>query len=308
MAQFTITTPNVTGLAGSLITALDTALLGAGWTKPFTGTNKAVYRQSGGNLFYLRVQDDAPGAGGAKEARITGYEAMTDVDTGTNPFPTAAQGVGGIAMQVVRKSVTLDATNRVCLGFADNRTVYFNALTGDTVGSYMSFGFGDFFSLVPSDGFRCLINARVAENTGTAGTDRLDVLSSTGFANAVATGFYVARSYTGLGTSINLGKTGDYAKTATAVVGAGFVPFPNPSGGELFVAPVTISDPTTAPANSIRGRLRGFWSSVHPIASFTDGDTFNGVGSLSGKTFRMVKQTGSLGIYCIETSNTLETN
>lgn len=305
MAQFTITTGTVTGQVGSLITILDSALVAAGWTKSFSGTNKAAYRPGGGNQFYLRVQDDGPGAGGAREARITGYESMSDVDTGTAPFPTAAQGVGGIAMVVARKSATLDGTTRTCVVICDDRTVYVLVITGDVASTYYDWGFGDFKSLVPSDGFRTFIVGRTTENSSAASANRLDALG--GFINTPVTGHFCARAYTGLGTSITLGKVGNHTFNGTGSL-LGLVPFPNPSNGEIFVSPVWLSDTVTAPANSIRGRLRGFWHQCHPITSFTDGDIFTGVGDISGKTFKLYKQSGNAGIFCIETSNTLETD
>lgn len=63
-----------------------------GWTKEFTGTNKAVYRSSDltGSRHYLRVDDSA-----ANVTRVVGYETMSDVDTGAGPFPTVAQMSGG---------------------------------------------------------------------------------------------------------------------------------------------------------------------------------------------------------------------
>ena len=48
--QFTKYTGNVSGQVGSLITALDAALVtGQSWTTPFTGTNKKAYRAPSGN-------------------------------------------------------------------------------------------------------------------------------------------------------------------------------------------------------------------------------------------------------------------
>ena len=63
-----------------------------GWDKVFTGTNKAVYRSADvtGHRHYLRVDDT-----GTTFARLRGYESMTDVDTGTGPFPTDALMSGG---------------------------------------------------------------------------------------------------------------------------------------------------------------------------------------------------------------------
>lgn len=63
------------------------------WTKPYTGTNLAVYRSTHAQSFgrFLRVSD----AAGAT-ARVVGYENMTAVSTGTGPFPTNAQFSGGL--------------------------------------------------------------------------------------------------------------------------------------------------------------------------------------------------------------------
>jgi hypothetical protein len=59
---------------------------GAGWSKPFSASTKAVFRPAAGNRRFLRVVN-AIGA----DTLARGYEDMTDVDTGTGPFPTVAQ-------------------------------------------------------------------------------------------------------------------------------------------------------------------------------------------------------------------------
>lgn len=146
----------------------------AGWTETYDGANKKVFRQGGGNQLYLRVQDDGPGAGGAKEARITGYETMSDVDTGTGPMPTAAQGVGGIAMVVARKSATADTTARAWICVADNRTLYFFAATGDTANAYIGFAYGEFYSFLAADGYRVHIIGRDTENSGATAAESMD--------------------------------------------------------------------------------------------------------------------------------------
>ena len=64
-----------------------------GWSKAFSGANKAAYRTSavGGLLgMYYRVDDT-----GTTLARVVGYESMTDVDTGIGAFPSDAQVGGG---------------------------------------------------------------------------------------------------------------------------------------------------------------------------------------------------------------------
>jgi len=318
MAQFTTyastdgSAPTLSGTNGSLITVLDAILVNgygskaaAGWSKAFSGTSKAAYRMGSSNQHYLRVQDDGPGAGTAKEARITGYESMSDVDTGINPFPTAAQGVGGVAMQVARKSATADATARAWVCIADSRTMYFFAKTGDGATTYLTFAFGDFYSLIPSDPYRTFLMGRNAENSATLSADRLDTLAtSVGSTSAI----YVTRGHTGFGGSVNMGKHGDNTKGGGSGVLNGTTPFTNPADGAIYLAQVWIHDPTTAPINGLRGRMRGFYHFCHAIASVNDLDTFSGTGNLASKTFLILKQSGNVGLYVMETSNTLETN
>lgn len=305
--------PVLSGTNGTLVTVLDAILVNgygakaaAGWTKAFSGTSKAAYRPGAANRFYLRVQDDGPGAGAAKEARITGYEVMTDVDNGTGVFPTATQGIAGTtACQVARKSASADSTARTWIAIADDRTLYFFVLTGDNATTYQAFGFGDFYSLIANDGFRTFLVGRNAENSASASSDRLDSLATSlsGQSN-----FYVARAFTGVGGSLHAGKHGDSAKSGGSGVLNGIIPYTNPTDGGLYLAPVWIHDPTTVPTGSIRGRLRGIWHFCHAITAVSDLDTVSGIGTLVGRSFLFIKQSGNAGLYAIETSNTLETN
>jgi hypothetical protein len=304
--------PTLNGTTGSLVTVLDAILVNgygskaaAGWSKVFSGTSKAVYRAPSGSRLYLRVQDDGPGAGTFREARITGYETMSDVDNGTGPFPTAAQGVGGIAMAVVRKSATADSTSRAWIVEADARTINFFALTGDVASTYLAWSFGEFYSLVASDAYNCLLVGRASENSA-ADVEYMDRLNPD--VNTAALQHFVARGHTGTGGSVSVGAHGDVAKSQNASRLLGTVPYTNPSDGGLYLSPIWIHDTTTSPTKGLRGRKRGFWHFLHPIASVADGDTVSGTGDLSGKTFRFIKQSQGLGVYVIETSNTLETN
>jgi hypothetical protein len=327
MAQFTIykstdaSAPALDGTVGSLVNLLDKCLVtgygakaAAGWTKPYTGTNKAAFKQgTGSNGFYLRVQDDAPGAGGAKDTRITGYETMSDVDTGTGPFPTAAQGLGGVVAALnIRKSAASDATARTWILAADARTFYIFILTGDIAGIYYSSMFGEIYSFISSDLYRTGIIAANAENSSSSNNNfNLSTLQTALTSNQA--GNYLARSHTGLGGSVQFGKHSDTTKTGSATAFVGIVPFTNPADGGVYLAPVWLQDPNTAPVNGLRGRLRGIWVPLHAAASFTDGDTLTGVGELSGKSFLFIKtcreaSAGTTGVVVLETSNTLETN
>lgn len=305
--------PVLTGENGKLVDLLDAVLVNgygskaaAGWAKSFSGTSKAAYRAPAGSQMYLRVQDDGPGAGGAREARLTGYVTMSDVDTGTGPFPTAAQGVGGVAMLVARKSASADTTARAWIIFADARTMYVFLIPGDAAGGLRAFMFGEFYALLSSDAYRTMLIGRTAENTAGGSSDTLDVIT-TGVSSSVA-GHFAARGYTGLGGSIATGVHGDAAKNGNSSLINGVVPMPNPPDGGLYLSPVWVHDSTTSPANHVRGRMRGFWQLLHPPGSVGDQETFVGTGELSGKTFMFLKTSGQSQAYTMEISDTLETN
>ena len=91
-ADATTFTFDATGIADGAATGTITAIRATpgSWEKAHTGTDKAAYRSTHpdatGLLF--RIIDDQATTGGI---RIRGFESMTDVDTGTRPFPTEAQ-------------------------------------------------------------------------------------------------------------------------------------------------------------------------------------------------------------------------
>lgn len=323
MAQFTIyrstdsSAPVLSATVGSLVAVLDACLVNgygsktaAGWTKAFSGTNKAAYLQgTGSSGFYFRVQDDAPNNGG--EARGTGYVTMSDVDTGTNPFPTAAQGLSGsVAALCLRKSQDgSGSTPCPWIVVADSRTVYIFTTPGDVANTYCCFVFGDFYSLKPTtDAYRCMIVGRTAEATGSGSAESFSANSAV---SSSTTGHFVAREYGGTGASIPVGKHGDAAATNNVgLLGPGLVGYPNPTDGYMYLNPLWIHDVGTTPANSLRGRMRGIWQLLNPTSSVSNGDTGSGAssGNLAGKTFLFIKNSPNTSMYVIETSNTLESN
>lgn len=313
MAQFTIYrstdsgAPTLSGTAGSLITVLDAVLVNgygakaaAGWTKAFSGTNKAAYKNGGGCQMYFRIDDSAPSAGTL--ARIRGFETMSDVDTGTGAFPTTTQQTNGL---FILKSSTADSTNRPWIILADSSTCYcfflFSSLT-----TYTAFTMGEFYSFVNGDNYRNLLIARTVENTtATGSTEVLELVSNN---SNTTSGHYFPRGHTGLGGSVAFAKLGDNAKSGGSSNLLGAIPFTNPEDGGLYLSPLWISDLSTTPIKGVRGRLRGLWHFLHPITSVADGDTVTGTGSLNGRTFLFIKQSGGSALYTMETSNTLETN
>lgn len=303
--------PSLTGQVGALLTVLDAVLVNgygsqtaAGWSKPFVNSgNIGCYKQGAGAGLNLSINDNGPGAGAAKEARITGYETLSAVATGTNPFPTSAQGVGSNAMVVARKSASADGTVRSWIVVADASTFYMFVLTGDNASNYLAFAFGDFYSFVNSDNWRCFIVGRAAENSSTITDDKLDVLSAL---NTATAGSFTVRSFGGtVAGSITQGRHGDSTKGSASAL-TGTVPYLNGADSGIYVSPVWVVDAATS---TVRGQLRGFWHFCHAISNLTDGQTFSVTsGTYSGKTFLVIKAGGNSGVYFIETSATVQTN
>ena len=323
--QFTVykstdtSAPTLSGTVGDLVNLMDKCLVtgygskaAAGWAATYSGTNKSALTQGTGSVGMLyRIQDDAPGATpGAREARVTGYESMTTVDAGTNPFPTAALGVGGVAMVVARKSTAASATTRAWKVFADARTAYVFMASGDFASFYCALAIGEFYSFVSSDAYRNMIIGQIAEGTPSivASGDKFGSIIRSSINN---TGHFLCRGHTGTGGACGFGK---HAHVLGVTGFSGAIPYTNPADGSLILTPVHIHDNTTAPAMGVRGRLRGIYQAPHPVGSFADGDTVTGVGDLSGKTFEVIKgvfDTDSNlhgGNVFIETSATVEAN
>jgi hypothetical protein len=301
--------PTLSGTAGDLVNVLDKCLVAgygsktaAGWTKPYTGTNAAVFRMGGGNQFYLDVNDNAPGAAGAQEARIRGYETMTAVGTGTGPFPTTTQSTNGI---FVRKSAAASGTTRTWTVVADDRTMYLLVQAGDSAGVWYLVKFGDFYSyLTGTDNYRTLIGGRTVENSVLASSEKSDQTSDLSVAlNFGATGLAITRVYTGLGGSTVAGQFGDRAKAGGTAFN-GNITFPNPADGNIWLTPLFLTDNAT----NVRGKQRGIVGWLHPIAGVADQDTVTGAGVYSGHTFLLFKQSQNSGLYCIDITGPWDTN
>lgn len=292
--------PTLTGQVGSLITLLDACLVNgygsksaAGWSKAFSGTNAASYKQgaASGADAYLDVNDNAGGAAGAQEANVRGYEAMTAVATGTNPFPTTAQ-IASLGLYI-RKSATANATARGWVVVADDKTFHLFILSGDTAGQYQPFTFGDLYSFKSADAYRCLIHAPTASGGGV----NLSGLSAATVANASSTilGGYVARTQAQTGTSLQIGRLG----LGTNIYSSPF-PGPNAPDGNVYLSRMFISEPSSC----LRGYIRGLYQIVTATTGLADGDTFTGATGtdFAGRTFLVLNKLISGTYLAIETS------
>lgn len=309
--------PALTGQVGSLTALLDAILVNgygskaaAGWTIAYTATNKRDYKQgTGSNGYYLDVDDSGPGGGGAREARMRGYEAMTALATGTQPFPTTSQSSFAT---ICRKSTTADSTARPWYLIADATCFYLFVDTGDlTNPAYsLTFAFGDFFSYKSGDTYNSIIIGRSSENTNANSADSLAAVfgGNQSFMSNTLSGHYVDRMWTGVGGSIACGKFSSILCTNVnySPVGSAnsMCSYPNGPDGALELAPIWICH-----NGSVRGYLKGLWAPCH-YQPCGHGDTFTGTGNMAGKSFLALNVTGSYyggnstGQIVVETSNT----
>ena len=297
--HFTVSGATLTGGGGTDSRA------SLGWTRPFSGVvGQAIYRQ-GSSGFYLQVDDTGPGAAFAREARCSGWEAMTAWNTGTGQFPLSSQST---ALIVARKSNSLDGVVRPWILIGDDRTFYLLVQSGDATGNYVGTGFGDFYSFVAGDAFKCMIMGAGSESSTSTHIFAQQMAAQTGNLG----GHFLARNFSGVGGSTAFIKFGDGSLMGTTQANwFGAMMFPNGSDGGLYLAPARIVDGSTpgltiSGSINLRGRLRGFYHAPYAVASFADGDTFSGSGEYAGRTFIVVKPflgtTSSAGVIPFETT------
>lgn len=280
--HFTFVTSGISDqTATGTITAVRAPL---GFSKVYSGTNKAAYRAGDimSSRLYLRVADD--GTGAATYARIRGYEGMSDVDTGTGPFPTDTQQSGGLYWG---KSSAASSTARAWRIVGDSQGFYL-FVNQDGAGAWLGVAWIDIPSEKAGDAYRTLI---VGGSTATVSNQGpLHVVNN----SASSAGHYFARSYVQTGTSIAAFKLSHYL----AANGIGFygIAYPAPMGGQFYCAPVDVWEGTAyASATALRGPLPGIYAPLHPATQLTDGSFQTDVIGLDGRTLfvQIIKYGGS---------------
>lgn len=257
---------------------------GAGWSKPFTGTNVAVFKTgAGSNGFHLRVDDTATDSSN-RAARITCYEAMTDVSTGTGQFPTDGQQSGGMKWFTHYTGTAADA--RPWFLVADEGFMVLLIQTYPELQSAVTYfrecyWFGD---LVPTGAADTYATVVCGQPYNASPNTSDDYPLTSGSISSADTGHYIARSYTGLGGSLAISKFHDYVKSGTSSWGgSGALPFPHGPDGALLLSQVWVSEPGSTAMAAIRGTLPGIWAPLQSVLN--TGDTFDGQGDLAGRRF-----------------------
>jgi len=323
MAQFTIykstdaSAPALTGEAGSLVALLYACLVngygakaGAGWTREFTGTNKAVFRPGAGARHYYQVIDDGSvfSTETYKSAGLAGYETMSTVDVGTRRFPD-------LTLYAVRKSVALSAAAVPWQLFADGTTAYLFIYGQLTTAVYDCYVMGGFTSYVVGDAYNSIVTGCVCAAGGTmtpgyAGYGAFFIGSAIPTATT-STSRAIPRGWTQLGTPVlttcNLPVMDDARDTAVCAPTGIASPFP--SAGSLVTVPIELREKTSATEAITRGCFRGLrgWGHSFSLLSdqglytATDGKVFLGLRSVGAYAATAVTPGGVL----VETSATL---
>lgn len=301
--------PLLTGNAADykLIDVLDKCLVAgygsksaAGWTKEFTGTGKAVFKQgTGSNGMRLRVDCSTS----SQTPRLRAYESMTEVDTGTNPFPTDAQISGG---GYAYTSSTADTTQRPWMVVATEKAFYLYIGHGDTTAQGVEgstaykniYFFGDYTSFVTGDAYNTLL---VCNTTSSAfGGNFAGVIGT--YATANIGGKFAARQISQAAGSYAADFMVDVRGSGSTIGAGSGNGYPDAATGDMLLGSILIVEKST---NSAHGVLPGAWAPLHNLPG-SPGDTFSGNGQLNGKTFILwdAANTSTRCRVAIETSNT----
>lgn len=246
----------------------------AGFSKAFSGTNKAAYRSDNiaGTRLYLRVDDSA-----TAYARIRGYETMSDVDTGTGLFPTDAQISGGLY------TAKPNATRAWAL-YSDGRLIYiFNEYNGTNYWDG-GFVFGDFGSYLSPDAYGCWLVGATTSNGG-----------NLIYQIQTASSGYIARSYTQLGTAIACGRYSHGRITSQLGISSGGQAYPALVGNAIHLWPIEIWE-----GNSIsRGILPGLWNPIHN-SNTPHGTLIDSIPNMPNRTFKIQGCYSNLGFSALD--------
>jgi hypothetical protein len=259
--------PVLTAQVGSLIALMDVLLVGtgtaygskqkAGWTKPFSGTDKAVYLTSDG-IGYYRVQHDA--SVDAREPVVRGAEGATDVDTLVDAFPTTAQHAN--AACVWRISTTTGATAKPWVALAGPN--FFWLIVEMSGANFELYVMGAYSPIDGANDWPHFVNTRglAASNT----TFLSGQIARSTITGAFSTRFYAMRSPDGSVRSAPCAFVSSSVSAALRMPGNDGPPMPAPDGRiyrEPLLLVVNGAQSTTYTNGQIAGYARNVWSPLH---------------------------------------------
>lgn len=317
--------PTLSGTAGDLTRLLDAILVNGYGSQPsqgcsiaYTGTNKRDYKWGAGNQRYLDVDDTGTG-GAVNYARVVAYETMTALQTGTNPFPSAAQISGG---GFLHKSSAVSSVTRPWFAYG-NGTIFYLFVDTASSGTNPTMGvliFGDINSYVASDVYGTVIICGTTAVITVTASQNQQLCVTKAITNAINTvGHYICRARTGLSTAIAINKVSN--GSLLGILSSSSNPFP--IGSTIDVANAQCANVNMAAPNSadggiyqervwiiesstiVRGDLPGMYAPLQVLMA-AHLDTFSGTGALAGKSFDCLKFAAGTpsGMVYMENSNT----
>ena len=258
----------------------------AGWAKVFSATNLAAYRSLDveSTRMFLRVDDS-----GTTNARVVGYENMTDVNTGVGAFPTSVQVAGGGWWP---KANTAGAAARSWTLVADRKGFWLHLHTVSGANSGVSgcvWGFGDFASLKSGDSYACQLFCEKSD-TATSTSISTRAVEQCHYAPVTESG-YIPRSYTALGGSV-AGATyvtsgWQYGAGVSGATSNSTMPmYPNGPDNGLALSGKSVVEPGVC----LRGRTRGIYMVAQKcFDNFNWRDKIDGQGALLGRKLVAIK-------------------
>lgn len=280
---------DATGISDQTATGTITAKMAPlGWTKMFSGTNKAVYTSpasafTGG---YLRVDDT-----GTLNARVVAYEGMYDVDTGVNPYPSNTQVSGGLYWP---KSQTADATVRKWLLAGDDRGFYLWVAPNSGFGAGvngLTVYFGDPIFKNSADKFPSVLTGPTSSTVALTSAQT----ACMGYSNTTATpgGVYVARASTAAVGGVSSGKACLLSSTLADYSGrylnnSNWLNYPNAGDSGLLLGLCGLFN-----SAGLRGWFPGWYMSPQQLQNyFLHRDVVPGTDDFPNKRFLALRHAG----------------
>lgn len=257
----------------------------AGWAKVFSATNLAAYRSldATSTRMFLRVDDT-----NATNARVVGYENMTDVNTGVGAFPTSVQVAGGGWWP---KANSAGTAARSWTLVADTKGFWLHIYTPSGANSGISgcvWGFGDFTSLKSGDSYACQLFCAKSD----AASYTAVIYNAVEYCSyaAVTDSGYIPRSFTALGggvagaTFVTSGCSG--SGVSGGLTNSNIPVYPNGPDNGLALSGKSVIEPGVC----LRGRTRGIYMVMQNCHNaFAWRDKIDGQGALLGRKLVAIK-------------------
>lgn len=306
--------PSLTGATGELVKVLRACLVDgygskppAGWSMPYTdGQNpplRAIFRQAprdGWPRCDIQVDDHANGnTQGVNHIKVVGWETAGGIDSGFGRFPP-----GTAYCRAAKSTDTSTIRPWVCVATA--RSFLFIVPDPGNVewygATHYAWFFGDIIPTSHLDTWAVALVARPEPDPSDHPWNRHDLID---VANnpVMPNGPCAVRSYDGTPGPAALDVRPPFTLVGNSATqaGSGLLAYPNAADGKAYLSRRHITQ-----GSAFRGWLPGIWYPDHnwrAHAGVAHGDTFDGSGALSGRSFLVVKRSGVFA-FAVEVSDT----